>query len=506
MASAQQAAATRFYSEGQRLSAAGRHHDAIGKYENALVADPNDVRVLFALGNTARRLGLARPAEEFFRKVLALEPERIEALVNLANLLRANGGTEAAIALLVPALARNPDAPELLLTLGSAHREAGDSVKAETFYREALARRADYPEALGNLADLLADAGQSDDALALYERAIRRDGANAQLRLNRAILNLLKGNLKDGWRDYAARLKIPGKVPMAEHKLTRWSGEPLKRKRLLVTAEQGIGDEIMFASQFGDLIARAAQDGGSVVLECDARLVPLFARSFPAAAVHASDLQTTGNVSHAQYGWLKAMGGANLSVEMGSLPKILRQSIDAFPNPHRYLVPDTEEASRWRSALGEGPRIGICWRSGKIGGLRTLQYAPLTAWAQFLRELPGTIVSAQYDATAAEIAELESLSGRTIVVPQGLDQKQEIDRTVAMLSTLDAVVSAPTAVSWLAAGAGVATFKVLRDTSWTSFGQSYEPFAPSCVCIGADGDWANAFARIGTSLRQRFSA
>ena len=49
-------------------------------------------RVLFALGNTARALGLARPAgREFFRRVLALEPARLEALVNLANLLRANG-------------------------------------------------------------------------------------------------------------------------------------------------------------------------------------------------------------------------------------------------------------------------------------------------------------------------------------------------------------------------------------------------------------------------------
>jgi tetratricopeptide (TPR) repeat protein len=508
MASAQQAAATQFYQDGQRLSAAGRHHEAIGKYESALAADPNDVRVLFALGNTARNLGLARPAEEFFRKVLALEPERLEALVNLANLLRANGGATAAIALLEPALARNPDAPELLLALGSAHRELGDAAKAASFYREALAHRADYPEALGNLADLLADAGETDEALALYELAIKRDGTNAQLRLNRAILNLLKGNLKDGWRDYAARLKIPGKVPLAEHKLPRWSGEPLKRKRLLVTAEQGIGDELMFASMFGDLIVRANRDGGSVILECDPRLVSLFARSFPGATVHVGDLQTVGNISRANYGWLKVAGGANVSIEMGSLPKILRQSIDTFPTPHSYLIPDANEIALWQSAFDDGPRIGICWRSGKTGGLRALQYAPLSDWAHFLRDLPGTIVSAQYDATAAEIAELEALSGRTIVVPQELDQKHEIDRTVAMLSTLDAVISAPTAVSWLSAGAGVATFKVLRDTSWTSFGQGYEPFGPACQCISgnSEGDWAGAFEKIGADLRQRFSA
>ncbi len=60
-----------------------------------------------------------------------------------------------------------------------------------------------------------------------------------------------------------------------------------------------------------------------------------------------------------------------------------------------------------------------------------------------------------------------------------------------MLSSLDAVVSAPTAVAWLSAGAGVPTYKILRDTSWTSFGSTSEPFAPSCACImpSVPGDW-----------------
>lgn len=500
-----------YYAEGQKLSAKGRHHEAIGKYEQALAADAGDIRVLFALGNTARVLGLAKPAEEFFRRILALEPDRLEALINLANLLRSNGAGEAAVALLAPALARNPNSPELLLTLGSAYRESGDTAKAEGFYRAALAERPDYPEAMGNLADILADDGATDEALALYDRVLKRDGANAQARLNRAVLHLLKGNLKDGWRDYVARLKVAGKVPVADHNLPRWNGEPLKRKRLLVTAEQGIGDQIMFASVFADLIARAASDGGSVILEGEPRLVPLFQRSFPQAAVHAAEIATQGGTVRARYGWLKTLGGANLCVEMGSLPRVLRNDIGLFPNPNAYLVPDAEEAARWRDVFaghGTGPRIGICWRSGKSGGMRSLQYAPLAAWADAMRDLPGTLVSVQYDATTAEIAELEALSGRTIVVPQGLDQKNEIDRTCAMLSALDAVISAPTAVAWLASGTGVPTFKLLRDTSWTSFGQSYEPFAPSCQCIGGNtsGDWASAFAKVLAEIRRRFAA
>jgi tetratricopeptide (TPR) repeat protein len=485
------------YRDGLRLSETGRHAEAIGRFEAALARDPADVRALFALGNTARALAMPDAAEEFFRRVLALEPGRVEALVNLANLLRANGNPQAAIALLEPALPRAPEA-ELLLALGSAHREMDNRGEAERYWRKALDLKPEDAAALGNLADLLADAGDLDGALALYDRALKRDGRNAQARLNRAILHLLKGNLKDGWRDYAARLKISGKVPQTDHRLPAWDGGPLKKARLLVTAEQGVGDQLMFAGLIPDLAARAAE--GGVILECEARLQPLFARSFPDVKAMAATMTAQGGIVTAHYGWLKAIGGANRAVEMGTLPRFLRRTLDDFRAPNAYLIPDAEEASRWRAWLaanGEGPAIGICWRSGKLGGLRNLQYAPLEAWGRFLANVPRRVVSVQYDAAADEIAALEKLSGRAILVPPGLDQKNELDRTCAMLSALDAVVCAPTAVSWLSAGAGVPTCKVLYDSSWTALGRDREPFAPSCRLMRPDtpGDWASAFEK-----------
>ncbi|HTT98669.1 MAG TPA: tetratricopeptide repeat protein [Rhizomicrobium sp.] len=496
-------AAARTYEDGLKLSAQGRHALAIKRYEQALVQAPNDARVLFALGNTARALGLARPAEEFFRRVLSLEPERIEALVNLANLLRSQGDFSSAAALLTPALFRNPTSSELWLTLGSVHREIGDQAEAVRHYREALSHRPNYPQALGNLADLIADDGKIEEALALYDRALRTDKDNAQARLNRAVLHLCLGNLKEGWRDYAARLKLPGKVPVPDHKLPRWNGELLKRQRLLVTAEQGVGDHLMFASMMPDLAERAAREGGSVILECEPRLTSLFARSFPSTTVRPWDSETRGGIPLTHYGWLKGVGGATRFTEMGTLARHLRPTVASFPSPNTFLVPDSGEVARWRETFGSA--IGICWRSGKAGGHRALQYAPLESWAAFLRTWTGTVVSVQYDATPDEIAALESMSGRKIVVPHCIDQKNELDRACALLSALDAVISAPTAVSWLSAGAGVPTYKVLYDKSWTGFGKNYEPFGPSCICVMPKnrGDWTDGFAQIHAALSQR---
>jgi tetratricopeptide (TPR) repeat protein len=486
------------YEQGLKLSAQGRHLDAIVCFEQALAQKPDDTKVLFALGNTARALGLAGPAESFFRQVLALEPQRLEAQVNLANLMRAQGQFAAALALLQPALARNAQSPELHVTLGSVWRESGDWEEAANCYRAALALNPHYVPALCNLADLLTDDADIDAARTLYDQALKSDPGNAQARLNRAVLHLSRGDLKEGWRDHAARVDIPGKVPISEQRLSAWTGGHLRKTRLLVRAEQGVGDQIMFASTFPELAARAAEDGGSVVLECEPRLAPLFVRSFPNCTVRPAVFKAGPNLV-ADYAWLKQAGGANAAILMGSLPRYLRSDLDSFPTPNVYLKPDGEEQARWTQFFAGhcGPAIGICWRSGKSGGHRAVQYAPLAAWGEFLRELPGTIICAQYDATAEEIAELERLSGRAIVVPAGLDQKNELDRTAAMLSALDVVVSAPTAVSWLSAACGVKTLKVLYDTSWTAFGQVYEPFAPSCLCVMPKqrGDWTEVFAQ-----------
>jgi tetratricopeptide (TPR) repeat protein len=490
------------YRQGLALTERGRHAEAIEHFERALSQRPNDARVLFALGRTADAIGHGGAAEAFFRRVLDQEPDRIEVLVNLANLMRKTARTAEIIELLRPALERNPARAELWLTLGSALREAGDIATAETFYREALRLQPGYGPALGNLADLLADRGGVDEALALYDRVLAADAHNAQARLNRAILFLMRGELKKGWRDYEYRLRIKGRVIEADHGLPEWDGKPRSGKTVLVTAEQGLGDQIMFASLIPELASN-----GTVILEAEARLVPLFARSFPLAAVEAAHLQNRGGTAAASYGWLKQRTHeAHAAIALGSLPRHLRKDISAFPNPHAFLEPDPAERERWTQWLktqGAGPFVGLCWRSGHVTGLRAAQYAPLESWAAFIRDCPATPVSLQYDMRAEELETLQRLSGRAVLVPPRLDQKQEIDRTSAMISTLQAVISAPTSVSWIAAGLGVPTFKILYNNSWTSFGESYEPFAPLCRCMmpKASGDWSDAFAQALDAIR-----
>jgi Flp pilus assembly protein TadD len=493
------------YRQGLALAAAGRHLPAIEAFERALQADPDDTRVLYALAGTAKALDMPRQAEIFYLKVLAREPARIEAAVGLANLYRELGRFGDAKARLAEAIAGHGETAELLLSLGAVLRDAGADGEAEAMNRKALRLRPGYVAAMVNLADILFDRGEADEAMQLYREALAREPNNVQARINRAVIHLTGGALNQGWQDYAARLALKG-APQPDHGLPRWDGNWRAALRLLVTAEQGIGDQVMFASMIPDLARAAAEAGGHVVFECEKRLVPLFARSFPDVTVHEADMESRGGTVAAHYGWLVEAGGADCFCEIGSLAAHLRGALGDFPKRESYLRADDADIARWREAFARLPRplTGICWRSGKTGGHRAVNYAPLEEWAAFIRALPGSIVSLQYDGDPAEIARLEALSGRGIAVPENLDQKNEIDRTAGLIATLDRVATAPTAVSWLAAGLGVATVKILGGPGWTSFGTDHEPFAPRAVCVvpAVKGDWKEAFA-IGAA---RFSA
>lgn len=492
------------------MAGAGRYGEAIDRFQLALARRPDDINVLFALGKVAEALGHAAAAEEFHRRVLSQAPDQVEALVSLGNLLRRQSRLGEAITLLQPAIQRMPGEADLWMTLGSALREGGDTANAEVFYREALRLAPRSGLAVGNLAELLADAGDVAGALDLHERAVRLDPRNSQARLNRGLLLLQEGHFDAGWRDYEHRLKIKGREIVADHRLRRWMGEIRPGLRLLVTAEQGVGDQVMFASLIPELSERLAAVGGALVLEAEPRLVSLFSRSFPAATVRPWDLQQVGGEIRAGYGWLPEAGGAEAAIALGSLPGLLRRNAADFPHRDAYLRADTAEQERWRAwlqASGPGPFVGVSWRSGLHGGLRNREYAPLQVWAEFVRALGATPVMLQYSAEPEEIAVLASASPRPLLIPPDLDQRNDLDRTTALAAALDAIVTAPTATAWLSAAAGAPTLKLLHKTTWTAFGQDHEPFAPACTLIRTPpgGDWAAAFDLAHAALRARLS-
>src|SRR5262249_14112448 len=147
-------------------------------------------------------------------------------------------------------------------------------------------------------------------------------------------------------------------------------------KRVLVVAEQGIGDEIMFASMIPDLVREAG--GGAV--ECDRRLSGLFGRSFPGTAVIPR--RSISSERPAGFDHLRPAG---------SLRRLYRNSLVECPSRRSYLKPEEAIVAKWKSrlaGLGPGLKVGISWKGGTKRTRQQARSIPLELWRPIL-ELDG---------------------------------------------------------------------------------------------------------------------
>src|SRR4029077_10366218 len=179
------------------------------------------------------------------------------------------------------AIELNPRYGDAILNLAAALDRLEKHEEALDWSQCATAMLPANPIAHFNLANVLRALGQLDDANAAFQAAIALDPNFADAHWNHACCRLLAGDFAIGWQEYEWREQA-GAVPLDRYPQPHWKGERLDGQTILVHAEQGIGDEILFAGCLRKLIAHA----GRCVFVCEPRLEKLFARSFPRATVH----------------------------------------------------------------------------------------------------------------------------------------------------------------------------------------------------------------------------
>ncbi|MFO7481444.1 tetratricopeptide repeat protein [Oceanibaculum nanhaiense] len=472
--------------EAAALLGENRFLEALNRYQAILKNDPVNIAALFGAGNVAKELGEFDGAITLYQTVLQLDPGSIEAANNLGSVLRQLGRYDEAVEVFREAIGRKQDEPRLWLNLGATlaqRRGPDDNANARLFYEEALRLDPKQAEPHANLALLLRSMGELDQSFVHFRKALELKPDDNRLRFNHALTELAFGRLETGWRDYEVR-HAPGmqKAIDYRHGLPRWQGEDLSGKSILISGEQGLGDQIVFAACLPDVIDRAAR----VVVDVEPRLVPLFRRSFPKADIRPYVMTQENGRCVFTYDWLKPK--PDIASPIGSLPRFLRARIEDFPEPDKgrqsYLQADAARVAIWReklAALGPEPKIGICWRSGLQTPDRKRFYTDLAAWGPILT-LPGLrFVNLQYDDCAEELAAAAKAFGVTIQNFADIDQRNDLDETAALISALDMVVSAPTAVQAMAGALGVPT--LLLGSSWLTFSSGRFPFQPSVTLV-----------------------
>lgn len=474
---------------------AGRYEEAVTHLLVALKHYPFDAEGLFILGASLQAQELHEPAAAAYRQALEAEPAFYEAAVNLSVALLTLGRFEESREVADRAVTIAPERAGAYLNRGNAVRELGRLRDAGADYRRAVELEPESAEAWSSLANLYHDLGEWVLALDAHQRAVTLAPQLPQARWNQAFTLVACGEFGAGWDAYESRWQTkashsePRRFPCPE-----WAGQSLAEQSIVVWREQGIGDEILFASCLPELVSRGAQ----VALIASPRLVPLLARSFP----HTRVLADQGVPEPALPSDLPAPAW---HIPLASLPRFFRRSRGAFPRPGAFLVPDPARQADWQTrlaALGPGPRVGICWRSGLLTAERRRHYSALAEWGAIFA-VPGvTWVNLQYDDCEAEIAEAESRFGVTIHRWSGDDLRDDLEGVAALISLLDAVVTAPTVVSSLAGGLGRSTWQVDSGADWTVGGDDRSPWFPSIRVVrkSPEGDWAPVVERVGTEL------
>eukprot|EP00913_Durusdinium_trenchii_P011152 g10474.t1 len=438
------------------LHAIGEVDEAVELFETAATAAPDRADVQFALANGYLSQGRHGNAETCFSHGLKFDNGNREAWNALGTILIANDRLEEAADCFENVLRIDPDDAIAAYNLGNVHKDEGRLDEALACYDRAIKSQPDLSAAHINRGVVLKRQGRLDEAIDSQTRAMELGDRDAEAGFHRALAMLHNGDFERGWKEYEWRWKhdaIPRRFP-----LPVWDGGPLDDRALLVYAEQGVGDEIMFASCLPDVLDKARRS----VVECDARLVPLFARSFPLAKVvpRPKSMNDADAVSPA---------GCDLQIAMGGLPQFTRTRLADFPQRRRYLAADPELVRRWETRLaqlGDNLKIGISWRGGNNPAIRKHRSTTLRQWKTLFAVPNVDWINLQYGECREELENARDELGVTIHDWDDANPIRDLDGFAAQIATLDLVVSIDNSTVHMAGALGVPVWTLL-------------PFAPN---------------------------
>jgi tetratricopeptide (TPR) repeat protein len=392
-----------------------------------------------------------------------------------------------------------------LLNLGLAHRKEERYTQALHCYNTALDMLKNAPEGkekefdgvtcdiMSNISGLYVAAGNPDRGLEIIKEIEERwpDYEDMpRLMGNKSLMLLEKGEYAAGFdeMDNAGGGKRPvnknyyGDPPL-------WDGT--KGATVVVTGEQGIGDEIMFASMIPDLLKDC-----NVVMDSHMRLADMFRRSF-GCPVYATREFSTLMWRPPEMPYYK--------IPIGSLGRFYRRSKEAFPGTP-YLKTDSKLSVTLKEkldALGTKPKIGISWRGGSKMTNKSARYIPLEAFLPIFKTVDAEWISLQYhQMSQKEVDIIKEKYGVTIHHWQ--DVMDDYDMTASLVENLDLVVSVPQSVVHLAGALGKETIQLCPKMSMWQAGPYGEdaPWYRSVKNIWQPefGDWEGVLKTLEAQL------
>jgi len=482
---------------GNAQSALEEWNEAAAAFRRAADLAPDNADAHANLGIALHHLDQPEQAAAAQRIATELRPDVAHIWANLAAAQVDWGDSDAALKSARKALALDPKLPGAYNSVGLALAAKGMHEEAMVAYETAIRLQPHYHKAYNSLGTLLHAQGRFSEALNAYAEAVTLAPHYSEAQWNKGILHLLLGEFEPGWRGYEHGLDVKrARAYVPSRHIRMWKGEATSGKSILVVGEQGIGDEIMFASVLLDLIER----GTTCLVRADSRLHPLLRRSMKGLTLLSRDKAALFHVEKPTIDFL---------APMGSLCRWLRPNLASFPSRPGYLKADPAQVdtlrSRYRERFGDRPIIGISWRGG-TGRVANVRSISLSAWAPILAQRGLGFVNLQYGDCRADLATATRDLGVEIFHDDVVDPLKNLDDFAAQTAAMDLVISIDNSTVHMAGALNVPVWVLLPtvpDWRWM-LGRSDSPWYSSVRLFrqATAGDWLPAIDRVAEELRR----
>lgn len=357
----------------------------------------DNYELLFYICCALMRLGFNKVAEILLIECRKNDPGNLGSTNNLGFIYKKQAREEEAIQMFSEAMQGKPDDVDIVNNLASMHVGYGNAEKALYYVNKALELSPDHASAQWNKSLTLLEMGDYEGGWNLYDSGYRSEELGEAKRKN-----------KQYYKDFPF-----------------WDGTP--GKTVVVYGEQGIGDEIMFASMLPDLIKDC-----NVIYDAHPRLCDLMRNSF--------EIPIYGTRKDNDIHWPETFP-IDAKIALGSLGKFYRKKKEDFPKKP-YLKAEQKYIDKWKNKLvGDKPKIGISWRGG----------TPKTAMHR--RSIPLEIIknllipevewySLQYNEDAHEDANF-------LGVNHDSEMLADYDETAGFIHALDLVITVPQSIMHL---------------------------------------------------------
>lgn len=495
------------------LARLGVREQAIAVLERALAVSEPTEELLSVMGTLAQEMEIYHVSEKLWLQLISMNPRGPNYYVNLATAYTGLGKLDESIEMLQQVLPLFPENSDLWNVLATQVRERDGVDAADVFFEEALRLNPNDLKIVSNYAMSFGRRNQFDKALELNLRSIEINPNIPEPHIGAGQILFQQGRMKEAWPHYEYRLNTRRKqnqVQIYTHGLPDWNGENLEGKTLFVTAEQGIGDEVMFGNYLPFLYDRAEK----LIIGCEHRLLSLYRRRFPNAMVdfHVDQFKQGYRYRYfpnVQKQVHEGLLHVDFAIALASAPKFEWDDVGRIKSHNDpLLVPDSELSKKY-SAMLQGisnkPKVGLSWRSGITSGARLGEYATVDDLKP-LFDLNDKVdfINLQYGDCAAELEDMENKFGVKVHQMPDVDLKKDIEANVAIMSNCDLMVSPCSAPGMFAMSAGVPTIVMSSLDPWWRFGEDKEVlFVKDAQFVFGkpESDWIE----IATQVRDKIS-